>query len=119
MWIPLTRVKDEDELKEGESRLGSSVNSGYLLISVQICPEDWVEKNPQGNARDEPNNDPHCPPPEGRLKLSLNPFDMWKQMIGPAMRRKICFYFLWFACCALCIMCAPMIFSNLVTRMIV
>jgi len=78
MWIPITRVKDDKELKDGESRLGSSVNSGYILISVQVIPQNEAEKNPQGSARDEPNNDPHLPPPEGRLKLSLNPFDMWK-----------------------------------------
>ena len=34
------------------------------------------EKRPQGIGRAEPNNDPFCPEPEGRLKMSLNPIEM-------------------------------------------
>jgi len=119
MWIPINRVKDDKELKEGENRAETSVNSGYILISIQVLPMDFVEKNPQGAGREEPNNDPHLPAPEGRLKLTMNPFEMWKQMIGPAQRRKICFYFITLACCALCIMMAPMIFSNIITKIFI
>jgi len=30
MWIQINRVKDEKELNEGESRLGSTFKSGYI-----------------------------------------------------------------------------------------
>ena len=36
-----------------------------------------AEKNDQGVGRAEPNNDPFCPEPVGRIKLSLNPFEMF------------------------------------------
>ena len=34
------------------------------------------EKSPQGIGRAEPNNDPLCPEPEGRLKMTFNPIEM-------------------------------------------
>ena len=67
-WVPCRR---HDE-KTGELRVG-----GYLLCSLRIYPMDQAEKFEQGVGRDEPNNDPHCPEPEGRIKLTLNPFEMF------------------------------------------
>jgi len=78
-----------------------------------------AEKAKQGVGRTEPNNDPFMPEPEGRIKLSLNPFEMFRQLIGPAMRRKIYCCLCCLACLALCTMMGPMIFSNLIASIFV
>jgi len=68
-WIPCRRIDTEtNELKTG----------GYLLCSLRLYPMDQAEKFEQGAGRDEPNNDPVCPEPEGRIKLTLNPWEMYK-----------------------------------------
>ena len=72
-------------------------------MQVEIVPLDYAEANPVGSARDEPNQNPFCPPPTGRLFFSLNPCVMFKQLVGPAMRRKIYCYCCCFICCALCL----------------
>ena len=39
---------------------------------------------------------------------------MFNQLVGPALRRKILKWLACAACLALCIMCIPMVFSNMV-----
>ena len=56
-------------------------------MTIHLYPKDAAEKNPQGVGRDNPNSDPHCPPPVGRIELSLNPFKMLMQLIPPKLRR--------------------------------
>ena len=109
-WVPIHRLVQEE---------GKTIQAGEILMSVSIIPKKAAEKNPQGKARQEPNTDPHCPPPEGRASLSLNPITMFNQMVGPAVRRKIFMMLLCVACAFLCAMMAPMIFSNIITKMII
>ena len=78
-----------------------------------------ADKGPQGVGRAEPNNDPMHPPPEGRLELSMDPFAMMNQLIPAAMWRKIMSVDLCGACVFLCAMMAPMIFSNIITKVLV
>ena len=66
-WIPVKRPTDDDPEHRG----------GDILISVCLLPKDFAEKSPQGPGREEPNNDPYCPPPEGRISFTLNPFKMF------------------------------------------
>ena len=40
-----------------------------------------------GLGRNDPNMAPYCPPPEGRIKFSLNPIEMFKQLVGPNARK--------------------------------
>ena len=47
-------------------------------------PISSAERNHVGVARKEPNHSPFLPPPVGRLNLSLNPFKMLSQFVGPA-----------------------------------
>lgn len=108
-WVPIRRFNEEEqEFKQ----------AGKIQCSLRVYPKADADKNDQGKGRDEPNNDPYCPPPEGRLELSLNPFKMFAQLVGPAVRRKI------YCCCycaaliALCVMMAPMIFSNIVSSVL-
>ena len=102
-WVPITRF-DEDEGKEKVS--------GYIQCSFRIYPQELADKNKQGVGRDQPNNDPLLPEPEGRLKLSLNPFTMFNQLVGPAVRRKIYCCLCILAYAALCAFMGPMIISN-------
>jgi hypothetical protein len=37
-----------------------------------------AEKTKIGSARDEPNIEPYLPPPVGRLRFTLNPYEMYK-----------------------------------------
>merc|ERR1712070_1354220 len=66
---------------------------GDLAISVQIVPEDEVELRPVGTGRDGPEA---LPPPAGRLSLSLNPFAILAELIGPEVVR-VCL------CCVACL----------------
>ena len=86
---------------------------------MTILPKDIAEKYPQGLGRQEPNNDPFLPQPEGRIKLTLNPIDMIKQLIPPKMMRMIMQGLCFGACIALCVMMAPMIIANIITKLIV
>lgn len=77
-WVPVHRLDQEKD---------ATVKAGEVQISVCILPVHHAEKGPQGQGRAEPNSDPFCPPPEGRIKLSVNPFTMFQQLVGPAVRR--------------------------------
>lgn len=102
-WIPMRRYDEET----GEEKF-----AGKVQCSLRIYTTQEAEKEVQGVGRAEPNNDPFCPEPEGRIKLSLNPFEMFSQLIGPAVRRKIYMLLCCLACASLCVMMAPMIISN-------
>jgi len=103
-WVPLVGADpdDPDKIK----------NNGIVKCSLRIYPKALASKNEQGKGRDAPNNDPVLPEPEGRIQLSLNPFTMFNQLIGPAVRRKIFAFCCCLACAALCAFMAPMIISN-------
>jgi len=114
-WLPMRRFvtkKDKDDKDiEGEEELKEA---GEVLCSLRIYPKADADKADQGVGRAEPNNDPFMPEPEGRITLSLNPFTMFNQLVGPAVRRKIYCCLCVSACCALFVMMAPMIGSNVV-----
>lgn len=112
-WIPVSRLETKEDGTKGEEK-----NSGYILVSLRIFTKDFAEKQPQGKGRDAPNDDPLLPPPEGRLELTLNPFKMFSQLLGPAVRRKICILLFCVVCCALLIYMAPMIISNGISKVI-
>lgn len=77
-WFPIKRY-DSDKKKW--------LDTGEIQCSLQIIPKELADKNPQGVGREAPNSDPYCPPPEGRIQLSLNPFKMLAQLIPPKLRR--------------------------------
>ena len=74
-------------LKKANAK-GESIISGTVLISLEILPMWKANLCKVGEGRDEPNCNPHLPPPIGRLEFSLNPFKMLNQCVGPAYRRK-------------------------------
>ena len=101
---------------------GEEENNGEVNIRIDISPLEQFEKNPTGSARDDPNNEPYLPPPVGRLHFSLNPFEMYKQLIGPAMRRKIAYWCMIFwgsiCCAAILYYLVPIIIGGLLTNWI-
>jgi len=98
---------------KGKKELG-----GRVRISVDIFPKEKALANEVGEARQEPNHSPFCPPPIGRISFTLNPFKMFEQLVGPALRRKIYCICCCIACLALCVMLAPIIFGNIISSLI-
>lgn len=47
-----------------------------LKLDIRVVPKSFAETNKVGAARGDPNVEPFLPEPEGRFKLSLNPFAM-------------------------------------------
>lgn len=108
-WLNM-KVKDKDSHDEKVR--------GKVKMQIDVMPIELAEKNKVGKAREQPNHSPVLPEPEGRLKLSLNPFDMFAQMIGPEVRRKIICNCILFILCMLCVALAPMMLSGISTGII-
>ena len=108
-WLPMSQKNDKGVLE----------NNGYVRVRIDIVPGEYAAKNPVGSAREDPNIEPYLPPPVGRISWSINPCTMYKQLIGPAARRKICIWL----CCAVCIVLfvliayyvVPVVIGNLIS----
>lgn len=111
-WLPLTAKNDQNVLE----------NNGYVRVRVDIVPAEYAAKNPVGSAREDPNIEPYLPPPVGRITFSLNPCAMYKQLVGPAARRKICIWLsCFFACLLACLILyyvVPVVIGNVITNTI-
>lgn len=95
-----------------------SVSNGRLRLQIDVLPRVEADKNRVGEAQSEPNVNPYLPKPEGRIKFSLNPFEMLRQLLGPKFRALGCSFIMLVLCIALCVLLAPMILSDLITSMI-
>lgn len=73
-WVPL---------KKKDRQSGAWVEAGAVLCSFTIMPLEVAEKNPQGHGRQEPNNDPYCPPPIQRFQMHANPIKVLYQLASP------------------------------------
>lgn len=111
-WLPMQQKNDQGVMED----------NGRVRIRIDITTMEYAESNKIGSGRDEPNTEPYLPPPIGRLHFTLNPWEMYKQLIGPAMRRKIC---IWCAIAIGSILCVmilyylvPIIFGNLISQWI-
>ena len=106
-WVALYRQETDASGRQSTSE------AGEVCLSIQIVPKPQVDSRPNGFGRDEPNNNPYCPPPIGRMELSVNPCYMLKQMLGPELWRKFC-------CCVGCLACAIFmaIFGSILTPII-
>lgn len=112
-WIPLYSKNQQTKVTEC---------NGHARLQIDICPKAYAEKNKVGAARDQPNVSPFLPPPVGRLSFSFNPCVMYKQLVGPKLRRKICIWFWTSLCCALFISAVcyfvPIIAGDIMARAI-
>ena len=84
-------------------------------MTIDIYPKDMADKNPVGKARDTPNHSPMLPAPEGRLELSLNPFKMLSQLVGPAFLFKLKLYLCLAICCALLLAILPNVLGSVIS----
>jgi len=110
--VPLISKNDE----------GVKENNGFVRMQIDIIPIGHAEKNKVGSGRSEPNQSPFLPPPVGRISFSINPCKMYKQLVGPALRKTICRYLCGglciVVCLALCFFVAPTVIGGLITNMI-
>ena len=97
---------------------GAETYVGKVFISIEILPELKALACINAEGRSEPNIEPQLPAPEGRIQLTLNPFKMLSQMVGPELKRKICCFVCLALCCFLLCMMLPMIFSNVFANII-
>ena len=105
-WIQCYKGKKE---AAGEGEQG-----GRVLCSLEILPKNLADIEPLGKGREEPNSNPHLPPPVGRLEFTLNPFKMINQCVGPKFRTK-CYCF-----CVLCLVIVYLIYAlpTMITKVI-
>ena len=94
------------------------VSNGKLRLQIDVLPRVEADKNRVGEAQSEPNVNPYLPKPENRMTLSLNPFEMIRQLLGPQFRRMGYALIFSVLCIALCVLLAPMILSDLISSMI-
>jgi hypothetical protein len=87
-WIQLYAKDESGAQKEG----------GALCCTIQIVPENECRVRPNGLGREEPNCNPFCPPPVGRMEFTVNPIYMLRQLCGPEIFYKFC-------CCFGCLTC--------------
>lgn len=111
-WIPMMAKNSEGKIED----------NGMVHIRIDITTMEFAEKTKVGSAREDPNIEPFLPPPIGRLHFSFNPCDMYKQLIGPAMRRKIaiwcCIAISSILCVAILYYLVPIVLGNLFTNWI-
>ncbi len=90
---------DPDGIKFWVQCYKDGKKGGRVKCSLEIVPEWKALLNPVGKGRKEPNVDPYLPPPFGRFEWSLNPFKLFRQLVGKKFRRKCCIY----CCSAICV----------------
>jgi hypothetical protein len=91
---------------------------GRVKVQIDVLTAEQADANPVGKARQEPNHSPMLPQPEGRVSLTINPFKMWEQMIGPAIRKRIYCMLCCIMCVVACIMILPNLFGTIITTSI-
>ena len=57
---------------------GKQTKHGEVRLRIDILTKEDADEAPLGKGRQELNQDPFLPPPEGRIELSLNPWKMFK-----------------------------------------
>lgn len=111
-WVPML----------GKNAEGVVEDNGHVRIRIDITTMEYAEQNKVGHAREDPNTNPFLPPPVGRFTFSFNPFELYKQLIGPAMRRKIAIWCWITICTTLCVMIlyylVPIIIGGLISNWI-
>eukprot|EP01083_Nonionella_stella_P304465 1058238_1 len=87
------RKNDETKLKytfEKWKTDGSLVETGTLLVTLELVPYKLIDIYPAGNGREAPNTNPHLPDPKGRIKLSLwHPWRSVRLLLGDRLCCKL------------------------------
>lgn len=108
-------ASDEDASTD---RLGDVTwgSCGQLRISMELLPKALADERPAGRGREEPNQFPTLPEPVGRAQLSLNPYTMLVQLVGPNFASKMTALLLAVGCCVLLVIMVPLILSNIIAH---
>lgn len=106
-------IKTKNAKKAGYVTLS---DVGVVFLSFEIVPGEDAKANKVGLGRGEPNQNPWLPPPTGRIQWSWNPWTMFKQLVGPRARRKICMCCCVMICTSICAAVGPVIMGNLITK---
>ena len=96
-WIQCYKGRD-DATGEGEK-------GGRVMCSLEILPKALADIEKVGKGRDEPNVNPHLPPPVGRFEWTINPFKLVNQLVGPKFRKKC------YCICLCCLIIAYLIYA--------
>jgi len=54
-----------------------------VRIQIEVIPKDLADKASVGKGREEPNQNPFLPAPEGRISMTLNPMKLISQLVSP------------------------------------
>ena len=108
----LKKSEDEDGIKfwvqcyKGrDDAAGEGEKGGRVMCSLEILPKSIADNEKVGKGRDEPNVNPHLPPPVGRFEFTLNPFKLVNQLVGPKFRKKC------YCICLCCLIIAYLIYA--------
>ena len=82
---------------------------GWVNISMELVDATLAKNDPVGRGREAPNKQPFLGPPLGRVKLSLNPFSMMYQLLGPKLCMRVAVPMCCACCCILLIIFAPVL----------
>lgn len=86
---------------------GDDNPDGWVQISLELVDGHMARNDPVGTGRALPNKQPYLPPPLGRVKLTLNPFGMCYQLLGPKLCVRVACPLCCACCCMLIIVLAP------------
>ena len=89
-----------------------------ISLNLNLVTGTDATSNPLGEARNDKNMDPYLGPPVGRLSMSLNPFNMLSQLMGPALWNRVKASLCLILCLVVCIGTLPMVVSNLETEVV-
>lgn len=79
-WVDMKVYNTEDKKYD---------KKGSVKMSFELLTNKDALTMVNGNGRADPNCEPWLPPRVGRFKWTLNPIELFKQMLGPAFRKKL------------------------------
>mmetsp|Transcript_31029 Transcript_31029/g.28219 ORF Transcript_31029/g.28219 Transcript_31029/m.28219 type:complete len:172 (+) Transcript_31029:3825-4340(+) len=83
---------------------GNKISKGRVSMTIELLTEEEAKKNENAQGRDAPNNFPALPDPPGRLSFDItSPLKMLKELMGPKLYRKMCFWIWCVMCCIIII----------------
>ncbi len=86
---------------------------GEICVGLSIVPKETANSLPAGFGRSDPNANPFLSPPVGRMQLSINPFVMMKELLGPKAMTQVMI-------CCFCLVCVLlMVFAGPVVNIVI
>ena len=96
-WMPMHKPGDGGE------------PGGWVQVSIELVDGIEAKHDPVGTGRSLPNKQPYLPPPLGRVKLTLNPFSLAYQLLGPKLCVRIACPMCCMCCCVLLVIFGPVL----------